>query len=60
MIIKGGRYMDEKLKGIAMILFGILIAQNPIANAVLTYIIGVVFGLLGLLDVLSKKNEKEF
>jgi uncharacterized membrane protein HdeD (DUF308 family) len=48
--------MDKKLKGIAMILFGILIAQNPATNAVLPYIMGVVFGLWGLLIALSTKE----
>ena len=48
--------MDKKLKGIAMILFAILIAQSPATNTNLPYILAVLFGLYGTLIVLLSKE----
>ena len=48
-------YLDKKLKGIAIILFSILIAQNPV-DSILPYIIGVLFGLFGVMIVLFSKE----
>ncbi|WP_288222369.1 hypothetical protein [uncultured Clostridium sp.] len=48
--------MDKKLKGIAIILFGILIAQSPVTNSILPYAMGVIFGLYGLIITLSRKE----
>ena len=46
-------------KGIALILFGILVSLGAIADLVFCWLIGLAIGLAGLILVLTDKGDKK-
>ncbi len=51
--------MDISKKGIALILFGILVSLGAIGDLFFCWIIGLVIGLVGVLLVLTDKGGKK-
>lgn len=50
--------MDIGKKGIALILFGILVSLGAIGDLFFCWVIGLAIGLVGLILVLTAKGEK--
>lgn len=51
--------MDIGKKGIALILFGILVSLGAVGELFFCWVIGLAVGLVGLVMVLADKGKKE-